>query len=173
MTDHSYFSINPLPIDGDDSDGGGDTDDLGWEQIAFSVDASIDVACQTADLFATLIDESDGGPDVVEHKDIVPFPGGGHSCTKVFRRGSKLVSQRNTMVELVPNERFVARTSNPNGRCIQTFVVIPALDGTRLTIRMDVVRGQTRVWGKRRAERKYLRVIEAQLARIKATAEHA
>src|SRR5579871_3186455 len=106
MTDGSYLSINPEPIPGGDLHGDSEPETGGWDRIAFSVRASIEVARPT-DLVFRIMDELELGPEVVEHTEIVPFPTGGHSCTTVSRRGSKLIRQRNTMVEYLPGERLV------------------------------------------------------------------
>jgi hypothetical protein len=62
-------------------------------------------------------------PDAVDHRDIVPLPNGGHSCTQEYEVGGRRVVQRCTSIEYEPPYRFVdeAVREDSRGRTVLTL----------------------------------------------------
>jgi hypothetical protein len=62
-------------------------------------------------------------PDAVDHRDIVPLPNGGHSCTQEYEVGGRRVVQRCASIEYEPPNRFVdeAVREDLRGRTVLTL----------------------------------------------------
>jgi len=80
-------------------------------------------------------------PDAVEHRDLVPEPGGGHSCTQVYDKRGRRIAQRSTCLEHIPGQRMVneAQTeSKPGNRQRSTMTFEPAGTGSVVRVRQEL-----------------------------------
>src|SRR6266851_3289421 len=92
----------------------------------------IEIARRPDEVFAVLVDDKNFfvlRPEAVDHRDITTLPGGGHSCTQVYRVRGRTVTVDSTTEEFVPGERLVDKSSGPLGATRETCAFVASSTG--------------------------------------------
>lgn len=74
--------------------------------------------------------------DAVDHRDIVPLPNGGHSCTQEYEISGRRVVQRCTAIEYEPPYRFVDEAAREGSRARTVLTLVR--NGATTDVRLEL-----------------------------------
>lgn len=139
-------------------------------ELLLAAEGAIEIAAPPDRVFTVLTDERYFfalRPNAIEHRNIVPAPGGGHSCITVYRIGRKRTEQRCRTIEFVPPERLVEESATDDATARQSMTCEPAGSGTRVRVTVELARASTAPavpgmvkWSMQRQLRRYLRTLQ-------------
>lgn len=108
----------------------------------------------------------------MEHRDIQPLPGGGHSCTQVYEMNGQTIELRCRTTEFHRPVRFVDEVEAPDQRATVTTTLEDVGSKTRLLIEQQVtLTDAVGVIRRRAMQADAERRVAAALDRIKTVAE--
>ena len=109
------------------------------DQPTFTVRAAVHVDAPPEQISEVFCDDArlfELHPGLVDHRDVVPLVGGGHSCTQEYEiRGHRIVQHCVSVVH-DPPRRFVTTIEGDSSRAHTTLTLEPTRRGTEL--RMEV-----------------------------------
>ncbi|MCA1703242.1 MAG: SRPBCC family protein [Actinobacteria bacterium] len=144
-------------------------------RTAFVVESSIWVDSKPEQLFDLINDDSrflELRPDAVGHRDVQSLPNGGHSCTQEWDLNARRITLTCRAVRFERPSCFVDEVDGPGFRSTVTTTVEAMTDGSRLTIRQEVVfMGRLSLLRRRAVREDASRRLVAALARMKSVAE--